>query len=147
MWKETDRVKQKREFVEMYLKQRYEMTKLGVVWSEPEDGLQDDRAIRREYNEERPHRALDGGTPASCYSPSSRQMPNRLAAIEYEGHLMVRKVRPNGTISWKGSHLFLGEPLEGEHVGLEETDYGVWSIYFGPTLLGILDEYEGRIFG
>ena len=105
------------------------------------------KEFRREYNEERPHRALDGGTPGSCYSPSSRQMPNRLPAIEYEGHLMVRKVQPNGTISWKGEHLFLGEPLESEHVGLEETDYGVWSIYFGSTLLGILDEHEGRIFG
>ncbi len=103
--------------------------------------------FRREYNEERPHRALDGRTPASCYSPSSRQMPNRLPAIEYEGHLMVRKVRPNGTISWRGDHLFLGEALEGEHVGLEETDYGVWSVYFGQTLLGILDEQEGRILG
>ena len=103
--------------------------------------------FRREYNEERPHSALDGRTPASCYSPSSRQMPNRLPAIEYEGHLMVRKVRPNGTISWRGDHLFLGEALEGEHVGLEETDYGVWSVYFGQTLLGILDEQEGRILG
>ena len=41
----------------------------------------------------------------------------------------------------------ISEALEGEHVGLEETDYGVWSVYFGPTLLGILDEQEGRILG
>ena len=103
--------------------------------------------FRRDYNHERPHSALDGRTPGSCYAASSRQMPDRLARIEYEGHLMVRIVRPNGTIKWKGRDLFVTSVLEGEHVGLEETDCGIWSLYFGSTLLGILDEREGRIFG
>lgn len=103
--------------------------------------------FRREYNEERPHRALDGHTPASRYTASSRELPERLPTIEYEGHLMVRKVSSNGTIKWKGNLLFIGEALKQEHVGLEETDYGVWSLYFGSTLLGILDEQEGRILG
>jgi putative transposase len=101
----------------------------------------------REYNHERPHRALDGRTPASCYATSSRPMPDRIPTIEYEAHLTIRSVRTNGTIKWKGNHLFVSEVLTGERVGLEETDYGIWSLYFGPSLLGILDEHEGRIFG
>ena len=60
---------------------------------------------------------------------------------------MVRSVRSSGSIKWKGNHLFVGEALAGERVGLEETDYGIWSVYFGSTMLGILDEHEGRIFG
>lgn len=103
--------------------------------------------FRRDYNEERPHRALDGRTPSSCYSASPRQMPERIPSIEYDGHMMVRSVRTDGTIKWKGQHLFVSEVLEGERVGLEETDYGIWSVHFGSTLLGILDESEGRIFG
>jgi hypothetical protein len=103
--------------------------------------------FRREYNQERPHRALNGQTPASHYSASTRRMPNRIPAIEYEGHLMVRSVRSNGSIKWKDKKLFVSEVLAGERVGLEETDYGVWSLYFGSTLLGILDEHEGRIWG
>ena len=101
----------------------------------------------REYNEERPHRALDGQTPASHYAASTRQMPDRMPAIEYEGHLIVRSVRSNGCIKWKSKYLFISEVLGGERVGLEETDYGIWSIYFGTTLLGILDEHEDCIVG
>lgn len=103
-------------------------------------------AFRREYNEERPHRALEGLTPASKYSASTREMPRRMPAVEYEGHLEVRRVR-KGCILWKGKHLFLSEVLDRESVGLEETEYGVWSIYFGATLLGLLDEHEGRVIG
>lgn len=103
--------------------------------------------FRREYNEERPHRALGGKTPTSCYSPSSRQLPDRMPTIEYDGHFMVRLVRPNGTIKWKGRDLFVSSVLEGERVGLEETAYGIWSIYFSSTLLGILDERDSRIVG
>lgn len=103
--------------------------------------------FRHEYNEERPHRALDGRTPASLYSASTRRMPDRIPAIEYEGHLIVRSVRSNGCIKWKSRHLFISEVLDGERVGLEETDYGIWSIYFGTTLLGILDEHEDCIVG
>ena len=103
--------------------------------------------FRREYNQERPHRALNGRTPASHYSAPTRQMPDRLPTIEYAGHLMVRIVGSNGTIRWKGDHLFVSEVLAGERIGLEETDYGIWSLYFGTTLLGILDEQEGRILG
>jgi transposase InsO family protein len=103
--------------------------------------------FRHEYNEVRPHRALGGQTPASQYSPSTRQMPDRLTSMEYEGHLIVRNVRSNGCIKWKGKHLFISEVLDGERVGLEETDYGIWSIYFGTTLLGMLDEHEDCIVG
>ena len=103
--------------------------------------------FRPEYNLERPHQALGGRTPASCYSAPTRPMPDRILPIEYEGHLMVRSVRSSGSIKWKGNHLFVGEALAGERVGLEETDYGIWSVYFGSTMLGILDEHEGRIFG
>lgn len=103
--------------------------------------------FRHEFNYERPHQALEGRTPASCYAPSPRPMPDRIPTIEYEGHLTVRSVRTDGTIKWKGQHLFVSEVLVGEHVGLEETDYGVWSLSFGSTVIGILDEREGRIFG
>jgi len=103
--------------------------------------------FRRDFNDERPHSALEGRTPASCYAAPVRQMPDRLASIEYEGHLMVRSVRSSGSIKWKGNLLYVGEALAGERVGLEETDYGIWSVYFGSTMLGILDEHEGRIFG
>ena len=37
------------------------------------------KRFRHEYNEERPHEALGQETPASCYRPSTRELPRRLA--------------------------------------------------------------------
>lgn len=104
-------------------------------------------AFLAEYNHERPHKSLQGVPPASRYTKSPRSYPERLPAIEYPGHFETRAVRVEGTIKWKGKALFVSSVLHGERVGLEETAYGIWSIYFGPRLLGILDEHEETILG
>src|SRR3954452_1723014 len=49
-------------------------------------------AWRDVYNHERPHEALDQQVPASRYRPSSRSMPDRLPAPEYDSHEIVRAV-------------------------------------------------------
>src|SRR4029434_7199664 len=38
--------------------------------------------FRDEFNHERPHEALDQQTPASCYTPSPRPMPDRLPPLD-----------------------------------------------------------------
>ncbi|HUF09491.1 MAG TPA: integrase core domain-containing protein, partial [Rhodothermales bacterium] len=52
--------------------------------------------FRREYNEERPHEALDQRRPSTIYSASGRSYPTRLPAIEYPGHYETRTVSHNG---------------------------------------------------
>jgi transposase InsO family protein len=105
------------------------------------------REFVKEYNEVRPHESLGGATPASRYAKSRRDYPSRMPSMEYPGHYETRAVRSNGTIKWKGEFLFVSEVLHGERVGLEETSYGIWSVRFGTTLLGVLDEHERAIFG
>jgi transposase InsO family protein len=105
------------------------------------------RTFFREYNEVRPHESLGGATPASRYSKPKRAYPSRMPDIEYPGYYETRSVQNTGTIKWKGEFLFVSAVLHGERVGLEETAYGIWSLYFGPTILGVLDEHEGRIIG
>src|SRR5260370_17681834 len=55
--------------------------------------------FRREYNEERPHQALDMRTPSACYAPSPRPYPARGREPEYGGALAGRKVRECGAFS------------------------------------------------
>jgi hypothetical protein len=43
--------------------------------------------------------------------------------------------------------LVLGRALSGQHVGLEETDDGIWSVYLGQMLLGKLDEATMKVYG
>ena len=104
-------------------------------------------AFRREFNDVRPHEALGQRPPTEYYAPSPRPYPERIGEMEYPGHFEIRRVRTDGTIQWQGERLFLSETVTGELVGLEETDDGVWSLFFGKRLLGRFDEREREIRG
>jgi transposase InsO family protein len=102
-------------------------------------------AFRHEFNTERPHEALAQETPASRYTASPRCLPAQPPPPEYAGHLLVRRVSPNGNIKFRTEEVFVSGVLTGERVGLEEVDDGVWSVYFYRLLVGRLDERTGRV--
>lgn len=104
-------------------------------------------AFVREFNEVRPHQSLDGKTPSSLYAPSPRPFPAQLPPIEYEGHFETRSVRTDGTIKWKGDHLYVSQALSGHPIGLVETDDRIWTVMFSSVIIGIFDEREGHILG
>ena len=97
-----------------------------------------DRFIR-EYNEERPHEALDNDTPASRYSSSPRPYPRSLPDIEYPAEYLVRSIRLRGNLKWRGHLVFVSESLAGERVGLEPLDNDQWLLHFASLPLGVLD--------
>ncbi len=101
--------------------------------------------FRSEFNDERPHEALDQQTPGSLYVPSRREMPNKLPPLEYPDRFEVRYVSANGGIRWNNDWLNVSIVCVGEYVGLEEIDDGVWNVYFGPLKLGRLLERHMRI--
>lgn len=102
-------------------------------------------AFRDEFNNVRPHEALDMETPASCYQSSPREMPNKLPALEYPDRFEVRLVSDNGGIRWNCGWINVSTVCNGEYVGLEEIDNGLWNVYFGPLKLGRLNEKTMRI--
>jgi len=104
-------------------------------------------AFRREYNEVRPHAALGGDPPAARYTASARAYPASLPALEYPGHFLVKRVTHAGTIRFQDRLLFLANALKEHHVGLEESDDGIWSLYLGSVLLGKIDEATMRVYG
>ncbi len=101
--------------------------------------------FRMEYNEERPHEALDQQTPASVYEPSPRQMPPTLPPLEYPDRFEVRYVSANGGIRWNSDWVNVSIVCAGEYVGLEVIDDGIWNVYFGPRKLGRPHERHMRI--
>lgn len=103
--------------------------------------------FREEFNCERPHEALCGATPGSLYRPSPRPYPTMLTSPEYPGHFQVRRVSRNGGVRWNGEWINISSTLREEHVGFEETQDGIWSVYFGPVLLGRFDERDLSIHG
>ena len=99
----------------------------------------------QEYNTERPHQSLGGDTPASHYQPSPRAMPRRIDAPDYPRHFEVRKVSASGTIRFKGETPFISLALANEYIGLEEIDFGIWSVIFYDTLLARFNENNLRL--
>jgi len=94
----------------------------------------------RVYNEERPHEALGLVVPASLYAASTRSWSGRLRSPEYASGTVVRRVRMNGEIKWRGGLVWISSSLIGEPVGIEEGDEdGLWRVRFGPVLLGVID--------
>jgi putative transposase len=105
------------------------------------------RAFQAEFNEERPHEALDGDTPASWYHRSSRRVLGHPADPEYPSHFEVRYVSRNGGVRWHNHWVNVSHVLAEEYVGLDEIEDGIWSVYFGPVLLGRFHERDSRIHG
>ena len=103
--------------------------------------------FRAEFNDERPHDALNGRTPASQYRSSPRPYPRILPPQEYPGHFLVKKITTAGTFRFGDRLLFLARSLTRLHVGLEETADGIWSIYFNNVLLAKFDERDYIIRG
>ncbi len=74
--------------------------------------------FRTEYNQERPHQALDLATPISRYRPSPRPYRATPEPFEYGAEVAVRKVDKTGRISWQGAIVSISDALAGEYVGL-----------------------------
>jgi putative transposase len=68
-------------------------------------------AFCREYNEVRPHEALEMKTPAFFYQPSDRSYPDRLPDMEYSRGMEVRRVGGRGEFRWGGVKIFLSYAL------------------------------------
>ena len=101
--------------------------------------------FRREYNEVRPHEALEMSTPAQVHQPSPRQMPSRLPEMVYPDRFEVRYVSANGGIRWRKQWVNVSSALVGQHVALEAVDDGLWDVYFGVMKIGRLHERHMRI--
>ena len=101
--------------------------------------------FRQEFNEERPHEALQMKRPAEVYQPSLRTMPRRIEPYDYPAHHLVRRVSRDGTIRVLGKQIFVSNTLQEDEVGLEEVDDGVYDLYFCFYQIGRYHLQDNRI--
>ncbi len=102
--------------------------------------------FRQEYNEVRPHEALEMRTPGAVYEPSMRAFPARVPEPEYPESMVVRSVRPHGHFRWKNKHdVHLSEVLWGERVGLLPEDDRWFTIYFAQVPIARFDSRMLRV--
>lgn len=90
------------------------------------------------YNQQRPHEALGGRTPAQVYRPSRRALPEVLPALRYPRHGEVRAVRNRGHIKWRGRLRFIGRAFVGQMVRIKAVAPDQWEVHLGGQLIGQL---------
>ena len=60
---------------------------------------------------------------------------------------LVKQVTTAGTLRLQHKLLYIANALVDQHIGLEETDDGIWSIYFNTVLRATVDERDYIIRG
>jgi len=95
--------------------------------------------FRRDFNEVRPHEALDQATPASRHTGAGRAYPARIEEPWYDAEHQVRRVRTDGTIKWRGTLVPISAALAGEPIGLAELEGGDWAVRFADIALGVVE--------
>jgi len=93
---------------------------------------------RARYNYLRPHEALKLRPPAREYHHSVRPLPQKLPGWTYPNSWIQRRINRYGRLYWHGRLRLIGEAFSGEIVGLYSPRAGVWKVFFGRDLLGLL---------
>jgi len=97
---------------------------------------------RASYNELRPHEALSLQPPIKHYRRSPRRLPKDLPVWIYPLAWCQRRVSPDGRLYWQGRQRFIGRAFGGEMIGLQSQQAGVWKVFLGPDLLGVLYQQD-----
>ena len=98
-----------------------------------------------EYNEHRPHQALEMRTPSEYYCGSIRKFPARLPQVSYPDHMQIRRIYMHGDILYFGKRVFVTESLRGEYVGVEQVDEDMSLLWYCTYLLGRIDHRKWQI--
>ena len=106
-------------------------------WAQIQKSFDEWRSI---YNCQRPHEALEMATPATRYGPSQRSYPSQLPALEYASEVQVRRVDPNGHISYRNQLWKVGRAFHQQSVGLRPAaEDGIMEVLFGPHVIKTID--------
>ncbi|NNH58856.1 IS481 family transposase [Rhizobium laguerreae] len=92
----------------------------------------------REFNEERPHEALNMRHPAEIYRPSER-LYTGLPEIEYPFHDRDVLVTHCGRICMHRKKINISTVMAGQKLGIKEVDNGIWLVSFMHYDLGYID--------
>jgi putative transposase len=99
---------------------------------------------RHEYNDRRPHEALDMTPPAKHYEPSSRAYPKELVVPSYTDDFKVRWTGHNGRFSWRAHAVLVHHSVSNQPIGIRQTGESTHEVWYGPVLLGLLDETDAQ---
>src|SRR5260370_4955367 len=95
-------------------------------------------AFVHEFNNQRPHEALNMKYPAEIYTPSPRAY-NGLPELGYPFHDRTILVTACGRICLHPKKINISTVLAGQTLGINEIDEGIWLVSFMPSDRGYFD--------
>ena len=96
--------------------------------------------VKQTNNGVRPHEALTDEPPGSRRCASARPLPTCIIPSSDTGHFEVRRERTAGTFRLYHGQQFFTEAHNGEMIGLEEVQHGLWNEFYHATLPGRFSE-------
>ena len=97
-----------------------------------------------EYNNDRPHEALEMKYPGEVYRPSKRSYEG-LPEVEYPLHDRSIIVTRCGRICMDGRKINFSQVFAGQTVGVRQVDDKIWLVSFMQYDLGYFDEETARV--
>ena len=101
-------------------------------------------AFVQQFNQERPHQALEMKVPADVYVRSAR-MYRGLEELSYPFHDGTFTVTTCGRICFKGQKVNLSQVFAGQNVGVTQVSEHVWLVTFMHYDLGYFDDETCRL--
>lgn len=101
--------------------------------------------FRIDYNNCRPHEALDQQPPVKYYTKSTKSYVEKPVEPEYDYSYIVRRVRSSGDIKFHNKAYFITELLAGQFIGLKIVDNDFVSIYYSFYPLGVIDLKKNKV--
>ena len=100
---------------------------------------------RNEYNNERPHEALNLDVPSKHYKASKKTLLEYDKPVEYESGKNLRKVNYKGYISIQRRRYYLSESLIDEYIQINPCDDNIVALQYGQFEFAKIDLSEGLI--
>jgi transposase InsO family protein len=97
-----------------------------------------------EYNNDRPHEALEMKYPGEVYTTSTRKYEG-LPDVEYPYHDKTITVTRCGRICLEGRKINFSRVFAGQDVGVRQVDDRIWLVSFMQYDLGYFDEMAARV--
>lgn len=98
-------------------------------------------AFVQEFNNERPHEALDMKCPADIYKPARRQY-HGLPELEYPLHDREAVITHCGRLCLHRKKINISKVFAGQKLGIREVDDAIWLVSFMHYDLGYVDLEE-----
>ncbi len=96
-----------------------------------------------EYNNERPHQALEMKCPRDVYERSQKQYRG-LPDLTYPGFDKTLLITSCGRICMNRMKVHISKAFANQPVGLREVDDHIWAVYFMDYHLGYFDEFSRK---